>query len=58
MTLDPENGVAHSTRGHILEALGRRAEAIASLEEALAKKPDAYITTKAREALARLRASS
>lgn len=54
VALEPEDAVKQSTLGHVLEALGRREEAIGRLRAALERKPDPYIAGKVHAALARL----
>lgn len=54
VALEPEDAVKQSTLGHVLEALGRREEAIARLRAALERRPDAYVAAKVHSALGRL----
>jgi len=54
LALDPAYAAAFDTRGHLYEALGKRAEAIADLRHALKLDPANPLAHITREALQRL----
>ena len=54
VALNPDDANVLGSRGHILEAAGRKDESIASFYKALGNNPEPYVITRAHAALARM----